>query len=277
MVGLGLGITLTATTRHPGVENIRLIELSPEMVDAHDHLHTITDDVLNNPLVNLLIDDGRNFMTMSDEMFDVITADPVHPRISGVGYLFTREYYETIRSRLRPGGIVVQWMPMYNISPASFDAAFRTFTKVFPHATFWYVRGHGLFVATDTPFSVDCRNLTDDFFNLDVKSDFASVEIGSPEELMGFLLMDQTHIEEYLQRNSNEQIVTDDNAYLEYQTPFEFMGRTEHIIQNLIDHAGWAKDRIFGTGCDSKFRDKARTFFESRLSSIVPELSEPIR
>ena len=277
VVGLGLGITLAATTNHPGVENIQLIELSPEMLDAHEYLRNVTDDVLSNPLVDILIDDGRNFMTMSDETFDVITADPVHPRISGIGYLYTKEYYKTILSRLRPGGIVVQWLPMYNISPTSFDAAFRTFTEVFPHATFWYVRGHGLLVATDVPLSVDCRTLMADFSTPAVKSDLASIDIDSPEELMGFLLMDEAHIAKYLRRNFDRQIVTDDNAYLEYQTPFEFMGRTESIVPDLIDHAGWDEDRIFGAACDPEFRDKARSFFESRLFSIVPELSEPIR
>ena len=85
IIGLGLGVTLASTTNFPSVEKIRLVELSPEMVRAHDYLGDLTGNVLDNQKVQLRLDDGRNFMAMSDETFDVITADPVHPRISGVG------------------------------------------------------------------------------------------------------------------------------------------------------------------------------------------------
>src|SRR5262249_3609282 len=154
------------------VRRIRLIELTPDMVEAHQYLKEITDDVTHNPKIHLRIDDGRNFMAMSDEQFDLITADPIHPRITAVGYLYTREYYQAIKARLRPGGIVTQWMPMYNISPRSFDAAFRTFVEVFPNASFWYVRGHGLFVATIEPMAIDCRNVWSQFNNPLVREDF---------------------------------------------------------------------------------------------------------
>ena len=39
---------------------------------------------------------------MSDERFDMITADPIHPRVTGVGFLYTREYYESLKQRLKP-------------------------------------------------------------------------------------------------------------------------------------------------------------------------------
>src|SRR5262249_26934431 len=96
VVGLGLGVTLRSTARYPTVERIRVIELAPEMVAAHGYLKEITGDVLADPRIRLRVDDARNFMTLSEEKFDVITADPIHPRITGVGYLYTREYYESI-------------------------------------------------------------------------------------------------------------------------------------------------------------------------------------
>ncbi len=103
VIGLGLGITLSATARYPGIEQVQVIELSPEMVKAQAHIEDVTGGVLHNPKVRVHIDDGRNFLAMTDRSFDMITADPIHPRNSGVGYLYTREYYEAIKRRLRPG------------------------------------------------------------------------------------------------------------------------------------------------------------------------------
>jgi spermidine synthase len=277
IVGLGLGITLAATARYPTVENIRLIELSPEMVAAHSHLKALTGNILANPRVNLRIDDGRNFMAMSDESFDMITADPVHPRITGVGYLYTREYYESIKSRLRADGVVTQWMPMYHISPGSFDVAFRTFAEVFPNATFWYVRGHGLFVATKQPMQIGCRTLVANFDDSNVKADLASIDIRSPAELLGYMLMDSEHIARYLARNQDRRINTDDNAHLEYRTPFEFMGRTDEIMPDMVKYAGWDPARIFGPDCSDDLKQAALRYHDTRVSRIIEELREPIR
>ncbi len=103
-LGLGLGITLAATARYPSVESIRLIELSPDIVAAHRTLAPLTGDILQNSKIRLRIDDGRNFMAMSDDKFDMITADPIHPRITGVGHLYTLEYYRAIALGSVPAG-----------------------------------------------------------------------------------------------------------------------------------------------------------------------------
>jgi spermidine synthase len=276
VVGLGLGITLRSAARYPWVEHIQVIELAPEMVRAHRHLASITGDVLANPKVKLRIDDARNFMAMTDETFDVITADPIHPRITGVGYLYTTEYYNAIRSRLNPGGVVTQWMPMYNISPRSFDVAFRTFAQVFPNATFWYVRGHGLLAATLAPAAIDCHNVTAGFESSPVAEDFASIDIASPVAFLAHLLMDSDHIARYLARDSDGAINTDDNAYLEYRTPYEFLARTEAIVGGLLPYAGWDTARTL-RGCDDATIRAVRRAFEERIARIPVELQEPLR
>jgi hypothetical protein len=165
---------------------------------------------------------------------------------------------------------------MYNIAQKSFDAAFRTFAEVFPHATFWYVRGHGLFVAGKDPIRIDCRRMREAFRAPAVAADFASIDVLSAEQFMGFLLMDPEHIARYLDRNQDRQIVTDDNSYLEYQTPFEFMGGTEAIVPDLIASAGWSGEELFAADCSSEFRDAARSAFWERLARIPIELREPV-
>jgi spermidine synthase len=212
---------------------------------------------------------------MSDESFDMVTADPVHPRITGVGYLYTKEYYESIRRRMRPGAIVTQWMPMYRISPESFDVAFRTFVEVFPHASFWYVRGHGLFVATEGPFEIDWPQVAERWAHPAVRQDLASIGIDSPEEFLGHLLMDADAIGAYLSRGEAPPINTDDNAYLEYRTPFEFLRRTEDIVAQLLPYAGWDVDGILRRAPPA-VREAIREQFDERRARIVPELSEAI-
>ena len=63
----------------------------------------------------------------------------------------------------------------------------------------------------------------------------------------------------------------------EYQTPFEFLGRTEAIVPDLIANAGWSEGEIFGAGCDPAFRLTARAVFSNRLPQLLPELGDAIR
>ncbi len=276
VIGLGLGITLAATTRNPAVEDIRLIELSPEMVEAHALLRPLTDDVLANPRIRLLIDDGRNFLNRTDETFDVITVDPIHPRISGVGYLYTREYYEAAQAHLNEGGYILQWMPMYAVSRESFDVALRTFANVFPHATFWYVRGHGLLVGSNEPIRIDFARMATSLDHPALRRDFGSIGMSSPYDLLAHLLMDQTHIARYLASEGQlgDEINTDDNAYLEYATPHEFLEQTSSILEALVPFAGWDRSILQNASpADIEAIDAASA---ARLGVLFDELKRPV-
>jgi len=273
VIGLGLGITLSATARHPSVQKVQVIELSPEMVDAHNHLKELTGDILNNLKISLLIDDGRNFLSMTTKKFDMITADPIHPRISGVGYLYTQEYYRKIKACLRQGGVVCQWMPMYHISPESFNVAFRTFASVFEHAYFWYVRGHGLFVAT-TGGPIDYQQFSQRFATPAVSGDMATINMENGEQLLSYMLMGPKDIQAYLEKSKSEIINTDDNAYLEYFTPFEYLGNTKPIIAKLLPFARLDLSLIKNIPKEKK--EQIRRYWEIRQKEILPELDMPL-
>jgi spermidine synthase len=270
VVGLGLGITLSATANHPGIEAIQVIELTPEMLEAHAHIEDVTHGVLHRPNVSVRIDDGRNFLAMSDRTFDMITADPIHPRISGVGYLYTTEYYESVKRRLRPQGIVCQWMPMYAISKVSFDVAFRSFAAVFPEASFWYVRGHGLFVAGRDRFRIDYPELARRFSDAGVAADLASIRIDSPAALLAHMLMGPRDIEKYLASQPRPLANTDDNAYLEYHTPAEFLQPTEAILSGLLPFARLDDSVMAGLSAGEKAA--VLRFWNARRAEILPEI-----
>lgn len=234
VVGLGLGITLSATNRNPNVQHIEVIELTREMVTAQRYLEDVSGGVLHSPKVHVRIDDGRNFMAMTDRRFDMITADPIHPRNTGVGYLYTREYYESIKRRLRPQGVVCQWMPLYEMSKTSFDVAFHTFVSVFPNASLWLAGANGLFVATVEPFRIDYHELGKRMTDPVVKADLDSIGVHSAPELLSLMLMGPDDIARYIAANPDPELNTDDNAYLEYHTPFDLMQHWKTLAPKLL-------------------------------------------
>ena len=276
VIGLGLGITLKSILNNPLVKNVKLIELSPEMIKAHQLNPEISNNVLENPKLKIIIDDARNYMNMSSQKFNIITADPIHPRITGVGYLYTKEYYEILRNKLEKDGIVLQWMPMYRISKESFDVALKTFIEVYPNSSFWYVRGHGLLVGSLKPINLNFKDFIKRYNQPKIRKDLQSIDIKTPEEFFGHMLMDKKNILSYLNRKSEIIINTDDNAYLEFHTPFEFLQKTESIVLELLPYVGWKLDSILKSYSANE-ENKINNAFNYRKEKIIPELKEEIK
>ena len=276
VVGLGLGITLKSLISNPLVKNLKLIELSPDMIKAHQLNPEIFGDTLKNSKLEIVVDDARNYMNMSGHKFDIITADPIHPRITGVGYLYTKEYYEILKKNITTNGIVLQWIPMYRISKRSFDVALKTFTEVYPNYSFWYVRGHGLLVGSLKPINLDFKDFAERYNQTPIQKELQSINIKTPEQVLGHMLMDKDNILSYL--NSDEEILinTDDNAYLEFHTPFEFLEKTENIVSKLLPHLGWKLKSILKSYSNDE-ENEIKKFFNYRVNKLIPELKEKIQ
>jgi spermidine synthase len=137
-VGMGTGISAGAALAHPEVERVVVMELVPEVVEAaRDYFEPWNQGLVGDPRVEIVAEDGRNHMAGTKEQFDVIIGDLFVPWRAGVGALFAREHFETVRSRLAPGGIYAQWLPLWQLSRREFDIIAATFLSVFENVTLW--------------------------------------------------------------------------------------------------------------------------------------------
>jgi len=134
VIGLGGGATAGAVSRFPGTA-VQIVELSESVRLAAPYFAHVTYDVLQQPNVRVRVDDGRNFLALSGERFDVITADIIQPVHAGAGHLYSREYFELVRGALKPGGLALQWIGRRE--KLHYDLIMRTFLDVFPNATLW--------------------------------------------------------------------------------------------------------------------------------------------
>jgi spermidine synthase len=134
VVGLGGGATAGAVSRYPGVR-VQVVELSEGVRRAGPFFAHVSYDVLRSPNVRLRVDDGRNFLLLSGEKFDVITADIIKPHHAGAGHLYSREYFRLVRGALKENGIALQWIG--DRSGMQYRLIMRTFLDVFPEATLW--------------------------------------------------------------------------------------------------------------------------------------------
>src|SRR5207342_2723632 len=93
--------------------------------------------VRNDKRTQIYFDDARHFVAKTTEKFDIITSDPIHPFVKGSAALYSKEYFEMLRDHLNPGGVVTQWIPMYEADFATVKSEIATFFAAFPYASVW--------------------------------------------------------------------------------------------------------------------------------------------
>lgn len=138
IVGCGAGVTSGSFVIHPSIERIVICDIEPLIPQVvATHFREQNHDVIRDPRVEIVYDDARHFIATTHEKFDLITSDPIHPWVKGSAVLYSQEYFELCRQRLNPGGLVTQWVPLYEADRAVVQSEIATFFSVFPHGTIW--------------------------------------------------------------------------------------------------------------------------------------------
>ena len=138
VVGFGAGVTAGSFVPYPEVGNIVVCELESLIPPASDEFFGKENNkVLQDRRTRIVYDDARHYIATTSEKFDIITTDPIHPWVKGTSTLYSKEYYELARSHLNPGGIVAQWLPIYESDEETVKTELATFFSVFPDATVW--------------------------------------------------------------------------------------------------------------------------------------------
>jgi spermidine synthase len=138
IVGFGAGVTAGSFTTHPGIQQIVICEMEPLIPPAATkYFGDENYRVLNDKRTQVHYDDARHFVLTTQQKFDVITSDPIHPWVKGAATLYSKEYFEIARQHLNPGGVITQWVPLYESDLATVKSEIATFFEVFPNATIW--------------------------------------------------------------------------------------------------------------------------------------------
>lgn len=129
-LGVGTGSTLAAVrayrTRH-----VDAVELVPEILRALPYFAAQNASIQRATGISFHAGDARRFVIDNREPWDTIVADLFHPARDGAASLYSLEHFRALRSKLRPDGIFVQWLPLYQFSPDDLKLVVRTFLAAF--------------------------------------------------------------------------------------------------------------------------------------------------
>ena len=134
LICFGVGNTASAIAAHQTVRQIDVVDLNEKVFETAPEFASTNQGVSGDPRMRFIHDDGRNFLNLTDERYDLITSEPPPPMAAGVYRLYSREYYDSVLAHLTPLGMMAQWLPVYQMPPEAVDLAVGTFLAVFPHA-----------------------------------------------------------------------------------------------------------------------------------------------
>ncbi|MFY9584175.1 MAG: fused MFS/spermidine synthase, partial [Candidatus Acidiferrales bacterium] len=156
VIGLGTGSTLRTLSLFP-FQHIDAVEIAPHIVEAaRMWFEDVNGRVFDRDArVKLSIADGRNFLLLSRQPYDLITIEITSIWISGEADLYNREFYELCRARLTDSGVLQQWVQIHHLRTEDLLVLLNTAARVFPHVAFFVGPEHGVLLASAAPLECD--------------------------------------------------------------------------------------------------------------------------
>ncbi len=218
IIGLGTGVTAGELALYP-FKRIDIAELAPGIVEAardwFDHVNrkVLTDD----PRVNVIVDDGRNHLLLAKDKYDLITLEITSIWFAGAASLYAVDFYELLKDRLSPDGVLQQWVQFHHIERLDLIRIIGSLRKVFPYVHLWESGGQGMLTAslTDRPFDMQRISRYDAMVeDADMLANFRELLL-HPKEVDAAL----ADFRQTSGRPDSFLLSTDEHPYLEYSTP----------------------------------------------------------
>ncbi len=219
VVGLGSGATAGSLLSHP-IKQLDCVEISPEVVEAMEFFSEVNHSPEKDPRFRLYIEDALAFLNLTKKNYDIIVSEPSNPWIAGIGNLYTIDFFEVCKQRLRPNGLMVQWFHLYEMDDETLRLVFRTFQSVFPHVSVWQSFATDvILIGSMDPLQPNFSLMKKKFELARVKSDLDNINMPDVATLLSMQVASERTVKEFA---GYGEVNTEKLPYLEYWAPRSF-------------------------------------------------------
>jgi spermidine synthase len=247
VICIGTGTTVGAVSTHGELKSIDAVDLASAVFKFAPYFVPINKQFYQNPKVHQVVADGRHFLLGTKDTFDVITLEPPPPHDAGIVNLYTEEFYALAKRKMRPGGVLAQWVPLDFDRGALPKMILKAMRGQFKHVSLWLPsRMEGVAIASDEPLKIDPRDLAMRMSEPAVAEDLAAIGLRSPEDLLATFIAADEKIGTFV---GDAPSLTDDRPRIEYYNwyPLGSVGVDElkrlrepvefYLTDNSIDEA----------------------------------------
>jgi spermidine synthase len=199
-----------------GVEQYNIVEICPGIFQAGRFFDEINRGSYKDPQLRKIIMDGKNFVKLTDEKFDVIMNDSTYPGTTGSSALYTYEHFKQCREHLEPGGVLSCWVPL-DLRPVDFSIIVRSFQAAMPYSSLWMVNNclnkHAVLIGTLAPMQIDFERVKKYVERQDINADLNKINIQSVYEFFDCFVVDENGLRKI---GGDGPLNTDDRPLLEF-------------------------------------------------------------
>jgi predicted membrane-bound spermidine synthase len=185
VIGFGTGVTVGEFAALDSTERVVVAEISPAVLEAAPLFDPGNLGASKHPKVQFQRGDAYRALLRDETAFDVIASEPSNPWVSGVEMLFSREFLEAARDRLRPGGVYAQWIHTYETDRETLELVLATYTAVFDRVAVWFTQSSDLLLLGLMPDAdLDLDRIEERFQHADLAAGFRRAGITSFPQLL---------------------------------------------------------------------------------------------
>ncbi len=239
-IGFGAGVSAGTFTRYPSVEKITVCEIEPIIPPTSTRYFANEDyDVLHNPRTRIVYDDARHYVLTTTEKFDIIASDPLDVFVKGTAALYSKEYFESVKKHLNPGGMFTLYVPLYESDERTVKSELATFFDVFPNGTIWgnTIDGRGydmVFMGQVEPLRIDLDEVQERLRRPDygpVAQSLREIGVGSATDLFATFAGQQSDLASWL---AGSELNRDRDLRLQYLAGWSINSDMQDAIYRQI-------------------------------------------
>ncbi|AXQ30618.1 spermidine synthase [Solimonas sp. K1W22B-7] len=149
VIGMGSGRTTHTLLSNPRLEYVDTVEIEPVMVEGARQFGDFVKRTFEDSRSRIHIEDAKTFFARNRHQYDIVLSEPSNPWVSGVSTLFSEEFYRQIKRYIRPGGLFVQWLQLYETDIPLLSTVFNALGAEFADYRVYYTNsGDMLIVAS---------------------------------------------------------------------------------------------------------------------------------
>ncbi|HUN31195.1 MAG TPA: fused MFS/spermidine synthase [Trebonia sp.] len=241
------------------------VDLDPTVPKVMPWFYSGASNYLHNPRSQVVINDGRNYVRLSDKRYDLITVDPPPPVWSaGAVVLQDQEFYQEAAQRLTPGGVLTTYIPLQQSQLEK--TLLRTFRTAFRYMSVVYAPGHhGVYImGSQAPITFSPAGITAAVGTPAAQTDLMGAPDSKPtttaqwvSDIRGSVWLTNDQVNAY---TGTGQLITDDHPLTEYFMLHGFgVGTTQLVQRLLLVVTGLLGLLIIAYAADSALRRRPRT------------------
>lgn len=222
-VGFGSGGASFSYLVFDYLKTVDCVEISETVPLAADFLLDSNHNLLQlgDPRYRIIYDDARSYLKLGNKKYDIIATDCTDLRYKTNANLYDFEYFTLCRDKITDDGMVVVWMPLGGLSDECFRSALRTFYRVFPNMSIWYMNNQPthyiLLLGTKSPFTINLEQIQARLQrNKNIRNDLAELYLDNPYKILSCFVTDEKKLNDFLKGNLTN---TENYPFLEFNSP----------------------------------------------------------